>query len=252
MTPVGKYWIEFGGVRNDAVGLEPLSTLKRSRPAVKGKSFQIAGRDGDIWCPDGSMEPVPVKIDLAMTGTPTDIPTVNAWLRGTRLLRDSAMPSRAQKARVEKAIVYQSMTPRMQQQKLTVEFMCQPFYYMYPEAADVVANAVGNAISLQIVNPLNRESAPIIEISATGNFSLTLTNDTNVQDIAFEGVPAGGILLDSELKDALKPDYTLLYNGYMHGDFPLLPCGTTTVQVTADDADAAIASIRISPRWRDE
>ena len=80
------------------------------------------------------------------------------------------------------------------------------------------------------------------------------------ETIYFEGVSDGGIIVDSELMDALSYDGTALANDKISGQPWLLQPGSLTVswdfdpdgvdEATGDLLNNSVTSVEILPRWR--
>lgn len=243
-------WFSFKGIKNGAIGVYLLSLPKRTKPKVKGKSLSVAGRNGDIWMPDGSYDVISVKIDLAIPNTldGNALSAVNDWLNGSGELIFSDEPNRAYHARVDKPISYQTFIKRTTSQKFTVDFTCQPFKYLYPAEPTITTTAM----TYTLQNPLLAESAPLIKITttSTADFTLSLEQDSEtVWSADFSGVPTGGIVIDSELLDAFSLDYNAFYNAYMSGEFPKIPVGESVLRCAVDSG--TVSKIEITPRWRE-
>ena len=127
-------------------------------------------------------------------------------------------------------------------------FSCQPFARLWPEAEPIEITSSGTPLR----NPGTAPSLPRIEIIGSGDFSLTI----GMQTMFFIGVESG-IIVDSELLDALTLDGSLLANGKIDGDFFEIPPGESVVQWLEGGIDeedestpGSIEKVTITPRWR--
>ena len=61
-----------------------------------------------------------------------------------------------------------------------------------------------------------------------------------------------GIVIDSQLRDALSLDMTELMNGNMAGEFPEIGIGTTAISWASDSigGGGTVSKVVVRPRWR--
>ena len=261
-------YVSFGGVRSDstALGLKMLSMPKRTKPQRQGKAVTIAGRSGDLFIDYGAYGTVSVKVDFMLTDL-SKLSAVNQWLSGSGWLVLGDMPNRAYKARCDKMLQYTPATNHTTMQRITIEWTCQPWMYVYPESATTTYNTSGQgqgtevATIAAITNAFNAASAPIIEVvtdTSGMDFSLELYRGSEIAPlwtIDFYGVPSTDIIIDGELQDAVNADYTSYLNQYMDGEYPYFPVGTSTLKLSnvskTGGETVNVTQIKITPRWRD-
>ena len=234
MKALKEAWFEFKGVRSDAMGVMMLARPEREQPSLNGEYRQVAGRSGQIWLGDGSYGNGSAEVTCIVPGG--DMDAVLAWLTGSGWLRFSDEPDRAYRARAVKGLVRTQPMPRLAAQRFTVQFECQPFRYLYPEAAQIVLTENGT-----VHNPGTAAAQPVIRIEGSGDISVLVGG----RWMAFEGV-SGGVTVDCELMDVLDLGQTKLMNGCAQMDeFPVLEPGANAVLWSGD-----VTRIVIEPRWR--
>ena len=152
-------------------------------------------------------------------------------------------------ARIVKPIEYKCVIPGEDPlYEFAVTFSCQPFPRVWPEAKPFPVTASG----AQFTNPGTAPALPRIEIVGSGSFMLTIGKQT----MTFTNVE-GGIIVDSELGDALTLDGALLANDKIDGELFQIQPGWNVVNWllggSSDDEDdqpGSIQKITITPRWR--
>lgn len=233
-------WLEFAGRKSDEFGVRLTDFVSHTRAEMRGRSYEIAGRDGDLWKSDGTYKPFDIKRRLRCRLSRLD--DVSAWLRGSGLLRFSWAENRAYEARAVKAVDYQQISidadPVVE---FPVTFTCQPFRLLYPDADAFIITASGTSFN----NPGTAYSLPRVKIAGSGEFSVTIGMET----LFFKDVSGGGIIVDSKLNDALTFDGALLANDNFDGMPWHIQPGTNVVSWLAEDG-SNVNSIEILPRWR--
>ena len=234
MRALKETWFEFKGVRSDAMGVMMLVRPEREQPAANGENRQVAGRSGRLWLGDGSYDNGAADVTCIVPEGEMDV--VLAWLTGSGWLRFSDEPDRAYQARVAKGIVRTQPMPRMAAQRFTVQFDCQPFRYLYPEAADIVLTAAGT-----VYNPGTAAAQPKLRIEGSGDISVRIDG----RWMTFEGV-SGGVVVDCRLMEVFDLNETRLMNGIAQMDeFPVLQSGANLVSWSG-----GVTRVVITPRWR--
>lgn len=234
MRALKEAWFEFKGVRSDMMGVMMLARPEREQPSANGESRQVAGRSGRLWMGDGSYDNGTAEVICVVPDGEMD--AVLAWLTGSGWLRFSDEPTRAYQARVTRGIVRTQPLPRLAAQQFTVQFDCQPFRYLYPEAAEIALTAAGT-----VYNPGTAEAQPKLRIEGNGDISVQIDG----QWMTFEGV-TGGVVVDCRLMEVFDLTETRLLNGTAQmEEFPVLKPGANWVSWSGD-----VARIAIAPRWR--
>lgn len=230
-------WFQYNGTYDYEHGAKMIARPVRYAPALKGKAKDVSGRNGSLYVTDGCYDDVEVTLEFAVPEV-TDAPDVNAWLTGTGLLRFSDEPDLAYEARIVKSFKREAIAPRLSGLRYTVTFSCQPFRLLYPEAEAVAFTAAG-----VIRNPGNAPARPRVTIVGSGDFSVTI----GAQILYFTGVE-GGIVVDSDLMDALTLDGLNLANDKVSGTPWTIPPGANDVSWNVEEG--SVTSVTILPRWR--
>ena len=239
MNRLKEAWFEFAGQRSDAMGIQLTKMPTRGMAAEKGTFQEVAGRSGAVWLPEDGFGTVEVRVECYVPDGKMD--AIACWLTGAGLLRFSDEPDRAYDARIAKGFSRSNPLPRFSMQQFTVVFVCQPFRRLYPEAAAITVTASGTSIEQQGT----AEAFPRVEIHGSGSFSMTIGMTT----MFFTDI-SEGIVVDSELMDALDLSEAQLLNNSVSGDFFVLdPQGTCVLSWILDDG-ASISEVLITPRWR--
>lgn len=247
MKRLTEAWFEFKGVKSSDMGVMLRQMPTRFLPGRNYTRRKAAGRDGSILTGDGSYNDVSVRIECSVPDA-SKLVAVLAWLTGSGSLRFSDEPNLTYDASVEKEYSRASIISRCEGQRFTVEWTCAPHRRLYPEAEPITITASGT----QIVNPGTAAALPRIEITGSGDFSLTI----GMQTAFFSGVE-GGIIVDSELGDALTIDGAQLANDRMDGELYAIQPGSNVVSwlTGGEDADGnattgSVSQVKITPRWR--
>ena len=240
-------WFEFNGRKSGELGVRVTSAHGFSRGAARGNREEVSGKSGSVWLGDGATDDFDVK--LSCMAPASRLREIAAWLDGAGGLRFSAEPGAMYDARSIKAIEFVRAAPGADPlYEFAVTFSCQPFPRVWPEAEPIEIAASG----AQLQNPGTAPSLPRIEIAGSGAFSLTI----GMQTMFFTGVE-GGIIVDSELMDALTADGSLLANDKVSGDFFEIQPGPNAVQWLEGGIDeedegvpGSVERVVITPRWR--
>ena len=130
---------------------------------------------------------------------------------------------------------------------------CAPIRRLYPEAEDISVTASGTAFTA-----LGTYFAlPRLAIYGSGAFHVTITGGGHSSSMFFTSVPAEGIVVDSELMDALTMDGAGLLNRCIlsnSDDFFRIWPGSNVISWGVGSGDeeenGSISKIIIMPRWR--
>lgn len=225
------------GIR--AVELPPISFAKER---ITWKD--IAGRSGSLAVLEGEgvYEDLTFKCTCRVEDT-ANMSAIGAWLIGSGKVCFANRPEGYYKGRISAAIEWDRIAQGHGHREFTVEWRCVPFCYLY-DSSDIVTTAE----SCVITNPGTAASQPKITIEGSGDFTVSLGGQmvllTNVSE---------GIVLDSELLDALNIGETQLLNDQMSGDFFEIQPGTSTLSWEAYDENdnaGSVTKMTVMPRWR--
>lgn len=119
---------------------------------------------------------------------------------------------------------------------VTITLDCEPIKRITPDASNITITSSGTTIA----NPGTYFSLPKVTITGNGEITLNIGADS----VHFENVP-GGIVVDSELMDAISTNGTELLNDLMDGDPWRIQPGTSIVSWEGN-----VTRVVIEPRWR--
>ena len=227
------------GVSSDAYGvvvtkLPPVVVAGRRDEAVV-----VPGRSGALHRQDGGWDEVLQTVECYLPyeqgGAVAELATLAAWLQGLDWLMLSNRPGRRFRARLTDPI---SMAPLMEgfaDRVFALNFWCDPFAY---EAAPSV---LAKTAPFELVNPGTVEAHPLIQLTATGDVTLTIGEKT----LSIAGVPGscvidvpGGLIYSGE---------TNLSGSASTDDWPLtIPVGTAPVPVSWT---GGVTGLTIQPNW---
>ena len=246
MKRLTEAWFEFKGLRSDEMGIFLKQMPVRSMPGRNITRKTVAGRHGSFAYGDPTYKDVKVRIECDVRDE-SKISSILAWLTGDGLLRFSDEPGFAYDASVDAEYSRSSIQARLSGQRFTITWTCHPFRRMYPEADDLTFTREAT-----FTNPGTAPSLPRITIRGRGSFALTI----GMQTAFFSGVE-GGIIIDSELGDALTLDGAQLANDKMTGElFKIQPGFNVVSWLTGGEDDegnavsGSISEVVITPRWR--
>ena len=248
MKRLTEAWFEFRGLRSDEMGIWIKQMPVRSLPGRNITRKTVAGRHGTLAYGDATYKDVTIRLECDVRDE-SKLASVLAWLTGDGLLRFSDEPNMAYKAYVDKEYSRNSIQPRMSGQRFTITWTAHPFRYQYPEANDLTFTMENNTFA----NPGTAPCKPRVEIRGSGMFSLTI----GMQTAFFSNVEGGGIIVDSEIGDALNLEGNQLRNECMDGElFEIQPGynGLSWIEGGTDEEGNAIpgnvTAVIITPRWR--
>ena len=247
MARINTAWFEFNGRKSTELGVRLTDAHAFSRGEARGERKMVSGRSGYVWLSDGAAEAYEIK--RSCRAPRSKLREISAWLTDSGGLRFSNEPNLMYDARIAKAIDYKCIAPGNDPlYEFAVVFSCQPFPRIWPPVEPIVITATFSSLP----NPGTAPSLPRIEIIGSGAFSLTI----GMQTMFFHDVE-GGIIVDSELMDALTLDGSLLANDKVDGDFFEIPPGESYVQWLDGGEDdegeplsGSVERVTIAPRWR--
>lgn len=242
-------WFEFKGVKSTTLDIYMTQMPQRAIPARDLIRTKVASRDGSVWITDNSYDDITITVAFKLLN-PANRNTVNALLTGSGALRFSDEDTYVYSAVVEEPPQRVFENAKYDAQDYTVTFTCHPFKELYTPADDIVKTSSGG----NFTNPGTAPSLPKVKIAGSGTFSVSI----GMQTMFFVGVSGGGIIVDSELGDALTYDGALLANEKI-GDSELFKLQPGMNAVTWIDGshtyegqtvNGTVTSVTITPRWR--
>lgn len=227
--------LTYNGVSSDSVGVRLLSMPVRYAPSRYGESIQPSGRDGDIFYGTGARGTYPMKVECSARHS--RLSEISAWLVASGRLVFSDEPTAAIDARIQDEVEFRRVSNDSDPlYRFTISFVCQPFFTVLPEAADITVTQSDTLIT----NPYNAYSKPMITVRGSGDVTLNIGSYT-----CYLNELTDGMVIDSELLDAFTLDKALLANNQFDGEFPLLRPGNQFISW-----NGMVTSIVIKPRWR--
>lgn len=256
MNRITEAWFEFKGVRSDTLDIYITQMPRRTIPDRQVEIHKVAGRSGGVRISDGSYNDVEITIGFKMLDL-DNIDAVMALMTGTGTLRLSDDPGHVYHgATITTPIVRDYAEKRFDAQTFVVVFNCHPFRYQYPEVTDIPVPTSGTVVT----NPGTMFSEPRIRIEGSGTFEVTVGTGAGATIMQFHDVESPGIIVDTELGDALTGDGVLLANDCIDDSelFTIAP-GEQEIswQEGGEDEEGNPVSGSITriviekPRWRD-
>ena len=252
MKRLTEAWFEFKGVKSSDMGVLLRQMPTRFLPGRNYTRKKAAGRDGSILTGDGSYNDVSVRIECSVPDA-SKLGAVLAWLSGSGALRFSDEPELCYDASVEKEYSRASILNRCEGQRFTVIWTCAPIRRLCPAAADITITSSGTSFTAQGTY----FALPRLQIYGSGAFSVTISGGGHSSSMFFTGVPSEGIVVDSELMDALTMDGAGLLNRCVMSnsdDFFRIYPGTNVLSWGLGSGDeeesGSITKIVLTPRWR--
>ena len=229
-----RYWFKWNGTRSDAMGVILNAAPQIIKPEERVEHVTIPGRAGDLTVTEGDdiyqsyIQTVGIAVQYA-----SQVPAVEAWLRGDGQLILSSQPGRQQTARVIGAVELQKHSRGLDWWEGDVQFYCSPIK-SDPDETTIEVTSSGTTIT----NPGNMTAFPLITI--TGSGAITISCGGKVLSIP-ECV--SGWTVDSENEWILSGNTP--QERACSGEFPTFAPGESTLAFTG-----SITKLTITPRWR--
>ena len=245
MNRIENMFMSFKGVRSETVGARLISMPIRQHTALRGSKVNLPGRDGFLLVPEGYQE-ITVKVDLAVPDN-ADLPAAMGWLMGSGDLVFGDFPTKAYQATVMTVTPLQSITTRLEGQKFTVTFTCQPFLHLVNEAQIILTSGY-------VFNGQGDVNAmPLIEVEGSGSQTLMINGRSMLLTLT-AGTP---LYIDNDAGTAYTVDGdALVFAGervnveddwfelYPESD-PVDTSGWNNISFTS-----GITKVTLTPRWR--
>ena len=235
-------YFAFKGVDSRTMGVKCLELPPITAAQERATFEKVAGRSGTVAILEG--ENVLEDMTLNMTCLLDDMARLDevfAWLRGRGALALPNRPGGHYVGRIVNQLELKRVIAASDKRQFTLSVRCDPYWYL--EANDIEITTSGASI----VNPCNAESLPRVTVHGSGSVALRIGGQVvTLNDLD------GGIVLDSDLMDALSLDGVQLLNGHMTGEFFRLAPGTSLVSwgEVSDAPGGSVTRVVIEPRWR--
>lgn len=211
-------WFKWNGVKSTELGIYVGQQPPITYPAERIVYTDVPGRNGSLVVLEG--EDVYNDLTLSVQCSMKDEDRINeigAWLRGGGKVEFANRRGGYYLARIANQIPFNQILRGRKNRQFTVNFRCKPFWYANDDAP-VEINSPGT-----IENPGNVACEPKITVTASGDYTLTV-NGSIIE------VKDGSIIIDSELRDCLTSDGTLLANNRVTmSEYPVLKPGTNAI-----------------------
>ena len=243
MKRINDMFMRFKGIPNYAVGAKLIGMPTRQISVQRGSKETIPGRDGYLFVSSGYQE-ITVKQDIAVTDN-LYLGQVKSWLSGSGDLVFGDFPDYAYEAQVISAPSMQSISKRLQGQKITVTFTCQPFMHLVLEEQIVLTQG-------KVFNGLGDvNSMPLVKVEGSGSGTLIINNKTMNLTLV-DGTP---LYIDCDAATAYTMNgSTVEYAGndivLVDDWYELYPASTDVSEWNNINFNDAITKVTITPRWR--
>ncbi len=231
-----KDYIIWRGVNSRTAGITVTDLPEIILPEERVTFTDIPGLSGSLTQTEG----VDVYKDITLAvkcycpdPTPAAVAEIAAYFRGAGRLELPNRPDGYYEARVVNQISFDKILRGNTARTFTVNFRCKPCLHLYSGETEQEIQS-GDFL----LNPTGIQTKPLITITGSGDITLLI----GTQIVELEGIE-GGIVLDSELKEAYWND--ALINSCMTGEFPVLGEGNTAVSWTGGN----VTSVSVTPRW---
>lgn len=228
----------FNGVHSRDMGIY----LAAAAPIMRGKervtNATVLGRAGTLTLPEGEDVYEPYTQQIVVRAK--DPQAVTAWLRGDGYITFSTDPDRRQKCRVVNQLQYKKISKHLEWYESQVQIYCQPLKELIhePEYAYVSGGTLTN-LGDTVERPVLTLTGAYGDLAVSGG-GKTLTITGLDQEL-------GGCVIDSGANALLSYDKTQLITNLTAGEFPVLPVGASSIQITG--AHAGTATIWRRQRW---
>lgn len=213
-------------------------------PSADVQTISILGRSGDLIIPRNRYSNIQVRYPCVMpVYNASRMNQLRAWLLkdvGYLRIEDSFD---TEHFRLGRFVGNVAVSPAMDGTAMTFElvFDCKPQRWLIADTQHIL----GGSGSIEVLSqfPAN----PLIYVVPSSSSATSGIINIGSQRITIDGAFGGGLTIDSELKDVHK-DATNLNSivTFSTGEFPVLPVGTGTINVTYS---GDIARLDIDANW---
>ena len=241
----------FNGVSSASFGLHIQSKQIFDAPVLEQTLQTVPGRDGDILLKGNRLQNVSVSYtcffkENNITDLASQVRRIKAWLYSSRnqyaILTDSYDPAYFRYALLREAVTIDEQFNKLG--LFTVTFTCLPYKYSIDGQTEVSA---ANK-TLTVANPESFDALPVIKVTGTGAFTLTVsgTGYACTVAVANTGSTSRQIIFDSS-RMLVYADAALLTSlCTFSSGFPVLKPGSNTVRVTG----SGVTALSVTPGWR--
>lgn len=226
------------GVSSDAHGVVVTKLPPVMFPGRRTETIVVPGKSGALHIEDGAWDEMLLSIECYLPYeqgvTVSSLETLASWLQGLDWLTLSNRPGRRFRARPTDAVTLSPLMEGFNDRIFALSFWADPFAY------EAVPTVLTRTAPFTLTNSGTVFSEPVIELTATGDITLTIGDQT----IAIDGVPdtvtidvPAGLIFSGEKN---------LSGSASTEDWPLaIPTGECAVSWTGD-----VTQMKIQPNWR--
>lgn len=227
-------WFEWNSVRCTQYGIHVSRQPAITRPSERAVFTSVPGRPGALTTLEGEdvFEDLILSAECFIADT-SRLAEICGWLKGGGKVTFADRPGGFYYARIANQIAFEKILRGNPHRSFTVNFRCQPFWYM-ANVEPVILTSSGGAI----INPGNIYSEPVITVFGSGDISLM----AGQYIVELEGI-VGSVTLDTPLMEAYSG--TTPMNTNMSGDFPMLTPGMNAVSWSG-----SVTKIELQLNWR--
>ena len=207
-------------------------------PGKRTETIVVPGKSGALHIEDGAWDemllPVECYLPYEQGVTVSSLETLASWLQGLDWLTLSNRPNRRFRARLTDAVTLSPLMEGFSDRIFALSFWADPFAY------EAVPTVLTRTAPFALTNPGTVFAEPVIELTATGDITLTIGDQT----ISIDGAP-GTVMIDVPA-GLIYSGGTNLSGSASTEDWPLIvPTGTSNVSWTGD-----VTQMKIQPNWR--
>ena len=226
------------GVSSDAHGVVVTKLPPVMFPGRRTETIVVPGKSGALHIEDGAWDemllPIECYLPYEQGGVVSSIETLALWLQGEGWLTLSNRPGRRFRARLTDAVMLSPLMEGFEDRIFALSFWADPFAY------ELVPTVRTETVPFTLTNPGTVYAEPVIELTATGDVTLTIGDQT----ISIDGAP-GTVMIDVPAGLIFSGE-TNLTGSASTEDWPLiLPTGECAVSWTGD-----VSQVKIQPNWR--
>jgi phage-related protein len=253
MQKLSAPYFKWKGATSTSKGVYMISMPTRGAAVLNGQKANNLGRDGFTFYDEGGYGAITIKCDVVIPDN-DNLDAALAWLNGSGQLTFSDDPNKHWDAMIITSYNRTSPFKRLEGQKMTVTWTCQPFRYLNTE----------NTITLTSTGMFSGQghvpSRPLIQVSGSSSSASPATLsivDNNLQTNTMQLVLTSGtsLYIDCDAKAA----YTMSGGAMIYAGqnvmiaagsdwFELRPAGTTNNNSVT--MSGGITQVVITPRWR--
>lgn len=240
---MAKDWFTWNGESSKLHGIRVLQQPPIVVPLERVSYETVTGRSGSLKMREAEHVYDDIQLPFeCMMDSLEHLQEAVTWLQGDGVLEYPGRPGGWYRAAISQQISMEKILAVRDHRQFTLNFRANPFFYL-----DDSDDIEGTSSSMELNNPGNIPSAPRITVYGSGSVGLDLAGQVvTLSDLT------GGIVLDSELLDALSLDEAELLNSQMTGEFPTIPAGHSTLSWFEDETNpgGSVTRIVVTPRWR--